>query len=66
MLYIEPLTRYAWDDEDEEYRDTTEVFGYEVRNERGAVLGTGETRRDALAAARAAMLLPTRRIERHA
>lgn len=66
MLYIEPLTRYAWDGEGEEFRDTTEVFGYQVKDESGAVLGSGETRRDALAAARTAMLLPTRRVERHA
>ncbi|HYD93219.1 MAG TPA: hypothetical protein VEB18_02055 [Candidatus Paceibacterota bacterium] len=66
MLYIEPLTRYSWSDEDEDFQDTCEVFGYQVRDERGAVLGSGETREAALAAAQEAVLLPTCRLPRHA
>ncbi len=66
MRYIEPVTRRVWNDIEEEYVDTYEVIGYEVRSERQELLGYGETREEALNAAQEFILLPTRRLSRQA
>lgn len=58
MRYIEPITRRAWNEAEEEYVDTHEVMGYEVRGERQELLGYGETREEALNAAQEFILLP--------
>jgi len=64
-MTIEPITRQVWCDAAEEYEDTHELVGFEVRDDKtGAVLGFGETRAEALAAAQSFLLLPTRRMTR--
>lgn len=61
-MTIEPITGRVWCDRAEEYVDTTELLGYEVRADNGTLLGTGETRDEALHAAREYIVLPTRRL----
>lgn len=61
-MTIEPITRRVWSDHAEEFVDTHELIGYEVRANDGTLLGTGDTRADALRAARELTLLPARRL----
>ncbi len=61
MRYIEPLVRRVWSDAAEEYVDSYEIEGYCVKNELGEVLGTGESRDQALEAAQRFILLPSRK-----
>lgn len=51
-MTIEPIMAQVWCDRSEEYVDTYELIGYEVRAENGTLLGTGETRDEALHTAR--------------
>ena len=58
-MTIEPITRRVWSDYAEEFVDTHELIGYEVRAADGTLLGTGDTRAEALHAARVfTILLP--------
>ena len=60
-MTIEPITGRVWCDREEEFLDSYELIGYEVRADNGTLLGTGETRDEALGAARSFLVLPTRR-----
>lgn len=60
-MTIEPIMARVWCDRAEEYVDTHELIGYEVRAENGTLLGTGETRDEALSAARSFLVLPCQR-----
>jgi hypothetical protein len=60
-MTIEPITKRVWCDSDEEYQDTHELIGFEVRANDGTLIGSGETRDAALSAAQEFILLPTRR-----
>ncbi len=61
-MTIEPITAQVWCDRAEEFVDTHEFIGYEVRANDGTLLGTGETRNEALRAAREYIVLPARRL----
>jgi len=61
-MTIEPITRRVWCDREEEFLDSYELIGYEVRADDGTLLGAGETRDEALRAAREYIVLPTRRL----
>jgi len=50
MRYIEPVYDEHWDDIREEFISTDTLIGYRVMDERGKVLGEGETREEALVA----------------
>lgn len=58
MRYIEPVYDEHWCDTREEFISTDTVVGYRVVNDRGVVLGAGETRTEALERAQEHLLLP--------
>ena len=60
-MTIEPIMEQVWCERAEEYIDTYSLSHYEVRADDGTLLGSGETRDEALSAARSFLVLPTRR-----
>ena len=60
-MTIEPIMAQVWCDRAEEYVDTYSLSHYEVRADDGTLLGTGETRDEALTVARSFLVLPARR-----
>ena len=63
-MTIEPITAKVWSEREGEYVDTYELVGYEVWGDDGTLIGKGETRNEALCAAREFLVLPTRRVVR--
>lgn len=49
MRYIEPVYDSYWDDERDEFIHSDFVVGYQVVADTGTILGSGETREEALA-----------------
>jgi hypothetical protein len=61
-MTIEPITKRVWCDNADDFVDTYELSHFEVRANDGTLLGTGESRDEALRAAREYIVLPTRRL----
>lgn len=57
MRYIEPVYDSYWDDDREEFIHSDFVVGYQVVSDTGTILGSGETREEALARAHESQLL---------
>lgn len=57
MSYIEPVYDSYWDEGREEFIHSDFVVGYQVVSDTGTILGSGESREEALASAHECNLL---------
>jgi len=50
-MYILPIRHRVWDDRHGEVVELPEIYGFQVLNKSGVVVGEGESREDAITAA---------------
>lgn len=50
-MYVEPIHRALWDDVRGEVITLPEIYGYQACTREGRVVGTGESREEAITAA---------------
>ncbi len=64
-MTIQPVISSVFPESDESFEHVNELVGFEVYAKDGTLIGSGETREEALQAAQEFILLPAKKLAKH-